>query len=92
MRTTVRLDEDLMRQVKEYAARHDRTITSVLEDSLRQLLERERRELGGPRVDIVVFNGDGLRPGIDLSDRSTWGELAEAEDAEHFQAAAHADA
>lgn len=84
-----------MRQVKEYAARSDRTITSILEDALRQLLERERRDLGGLRPDIVelvTFDGDGLRVGIDLDDRSTWADLGEAEDAEHFRAIDHADA
>ncbi len=84
-----------MRQVKEYAARSDRTITSVLEDALRQLLERERRDFGGPRPDIVqlaVFDGDGLQVGIDLNDRSTWADLADAEDAEHFRAIDHVDA
>lgn len=84
-----------MGQVKEYAARHNKTITSVLEDGLRQLLERERRNLGGLRPDIVelvTFEGDGLHVGIDLDDRSTWADLAEAEDAEHFRAIDHADA
>ncbi|RIQ34753.1 ribbon-helix-helix protein, CopG family [Jiangella rhizosphaerae] len=92
MRTTVRLDEDLMRQVKEYAARKNQTITSVLEDGLRQLLERDRRDVDGPRADLIVFTGDGLHVGIDLDDRSTWAELAEAEDAEHFQGVDRVDA
>ncbi|WP_146605250.1 ribbon-helix-helix protein, CopG family [Jiangella anatolica] len=93
MRTTVRLDEDLMRQVKEYAARKNRTVTSIMEDSLRQLLERERRDaVDGPRADLIVFSGDGLHVGIDLDDRSTWAEDAEAEDAEHFRAVDHVDA
>lgn len=85
-----------MRQVKEYAARSDRTITSVLEDALRQLLERERRRGGsgsGLRADVMaVFTGDGLHAGIDLADRSTWAELAEVEDAEHFRAVDRVDA
>ncbi len=82
-----------MRQVKEYAARSDRTITSVLEDALRQLLERERRDVGGPRADVLaVFTGDGLYAGFDLDDRSTWAEQAELEDAAHFEAVDRVDA
>lgn len=92
MRTTVRLDDELMTQVKRYAARHRQTVTSVLEDSLRQLLERERRRGRARPVDVVVFTGSGLREGIDLNDRATWGEVLEAEDVERFRAVTDVDA
>lgn len=39
-RTTVRLDEHLLAQAKEYASRNRRTLTSVIEDALRALVAR----------------------------------------------------
>ncbi|WP_157362191.1 hypothetical protein [Haloechinothrix halophila] len=90
MRTTVRLDETLMREVKSYAARHQRTFTSVLEDALRRLLKEEDMLQTTERIDVVVYTGAGLRPGVDLDDRTTWQPLIDAEDAERFTT--HADA
>ena len=36
MRTTVRLDDDLLREAKRVAAEEGRTLTSLLEDGLRE--------------------------------------------------------
>lgn len=92
MRTTVRLDETLMRCAKSYAARHHLTLTSVIEDALRRLLKEEVQIATSPPVDVVVFTGSGTRPGIEIADRRTWQHLADEEDAERFQAASDADA
>ncbi len=70
MRTTIRLDERLLREVKQYAARTGTTFSATVEDALRQLLAR-RRERSTPRpVQLVTFRGDppGLQPGVDLDD------------------------
>lgn len=92
MRTTVRLDEELMREAKSYAARHQRTFTSVLEDALRQLLKEEDMQQTSERIDVIVHTGSGLRVGVDLDDRTTWQPMLDAEDAERVTGAAHADA
>ena len=42
MRTTVRLPDSLMRQIKRLAVETDRTLTQVIEDSLREALARAR--------------------------------------------------
>jgi hypothetical protein len=68
MRTTVRLDDDLLREAKGLAARTGRTLTSVIEDGLREALARHRRRQEGPRVALPSFKGKGLRPGVDLDD------------------------
>ncbi len=39
-RTTIRLDEHLLAEAKQYASRNRRTLTSVIEDALRALLVR----------------------------------------------------
>ena len=65
MKTTVRLDDQLLEDAKEHAARTGRTLTALLEDALRALLAQERlkptRSCGLP-----TFGEGGLRPGVDL--------------------------
>jgi len=73
--------------VKSYAARHDLTLTSVIEDSLRRLLSEEGRAATSPPVEVVVFTGSGTRPGIEIANRRTWQHLMDEKDAERFQAA-----
>lgn len=68
MRTTVRLDDDLLRQAKALAARTGRTLTAVIEDGLREALGRHRRRQEQPPVALPTFRGKGLRPGVDLDD------------------------
>jgi hypothetical protein len=77
MRTTVRLDERLARQVKQYAARQGRTITAVIDDALRQLLARTESAKGLPPYAPTTFKGR-LRPGVDLDDSAALLDLMEA--------------
>lgn len=80
MRTTVRLDERLLRQAKAVAAEERRTLTAVIDDALRQFLARRaapraRRE----RVELPVLSGSGgLRPGVDLDDTAGLLEIMDA--------------
>jgi len=50
MRTTVRLDDDLLRQTKTLAAQTGRTLTAVIEDALRETLARDRGRRARPRA------------------------------------------
>ena len=68
MRTTIRLDDDLLRQAKALAARTGRTLTAVIEDGLREELARHLGRQGQPPVALPTFKGKGLRSGIDLDD------------------------
>jgi len=68
MRTTVRLDEDLLRQAKALAAQTGRTLTAVIEDGLREALARNRKRQERSRAALPTFKGRGLRPGVDLDD------------------------
>lgn len=71
-RTTIRLDEHLLVQAKEYASRNRRSLTAVIEDALRSLLARQsttqakRRRLRLP----VSKEKSGLLPGVDLDSNS----------------------
>lgn len=67
MRTTLNLDDQLMRQAKEEAARSGRTLTSVVEDALREALSRRATAPVEP-YRVQPFAGSGLCPGVDLND------------------------
>ena len=66
-RTTVALDEDLLRQLKARAAREGVPLGRLVNDLLHaahSTRPRVRR-----KVAWLTFCGDGLRPGVDLDDR-----------------------
>lgn len=67
MRTTVRLDDELLAKAKLYAAEHNRTLTSVLEEALREkLLPLALEPKERPWVGLPTSGRKGLLPGIDL--------------------------
>ncbi|HUG06253.1 MAG: type II toxin-antitoxin system VapB family antitoxin [Chloroflexota bacterium] len=78
MRTTVRLDDRLLREAKAVAAQERRTLTAVIDDALRQFLARR----SGPRnrvpAKLITFGSGGLRPGVDLDDTAALIDLIEA--------------
>jgi hypothetical protein len=67
MRTTIRLDERLLREAKRVAAASGRTLTSVIEEALRENLARHRRTGLGPRKALPRHRAR-LQAGVDLDD------------------------
>ncbi len=79
MRTTTRLDERLMRHLKQHAAARGRTLTAVIEDAVRQFLARTATHDDGARrrpFRVITFSGR-LRPGVDLDDSAGLLDLME---------------
>lgn len=70
MRTTLNVDDELMRRVREVAASTGRTITQVVEDALRQALAGRPHESEDFRLEWVSAPGK-LQPGVDLADRDS---------------------
>lgn len=68
MRTTVRLDPDLLARAKERAARTGRTLTAVIEDALRAALAPGRGRRRGERIELPTYGSGGVLPGVDLDD------------------------
>lgn len=68
MRTTIRLDEALLRQAKAHAARTGSTLTALVEDALRERLARRAASAAGEPEPLPTFGGRGLQPGVDLDD------------------------
>jgi hypothetical protein len=64
MRTTVRLNEDLLSEVKQVAAAERTTLTAILEQSLRELLARRRERREGARVSLPTFKGRDYSLGL----------------------------
>jgi plasmid stability protein len=79
MRTTLNLDDDLMRAVKRRAAQTGRTITSIIETALHELLRREETPADDYRLEWVVVDG-GAQPGVDLTDRDALIDRMEGRD------------
>ncbi len=71
MRTTVRLDDGLLADVKRYAAKRRKTLTAVIEEALRETLAREKSFRPARPVKLTTFRGRGLLPGIDLDDTAS---------------------
>ena len=76
MRTTIRIDDELYREVKAKAARSGRTVAAVLEDAVRRGLAPSERGAGG-RYRVHPTGTGGLLPGVDLSSNAA---VAEAMD------------
>lgn len=65
MRTTIRLPDDLLRQVKARAAADGRTLNAAIEQAVRVWLQPTQPH--GPRPPLPSFKGEGgLHPGISL--------------------------
>lgn len=67
MRTTIRLDDVLLRRAKRHAAEHGTTFTNVVREALQAYLARPSAKPGGP-LDLPVSGRGGLQPGVDLDD------------------------
>lgn len=90
-RTTFRLDEALLGEAKAFAARHHRSLNSVMEDALRRMLATARQLADREPADLITYGGDGMLPGVDLSPTGIQ-RLLETEDVEHFLEVAADDA
>lgn len=79
MRTTIHLNDALLVDLKRLAGETGRTLTTVIQDGLRESLSR-RRNMERGRVELPLFHGTGLLPGVDLHDSSSLLEHMERDD------------
>lgn len=84
----MRIDESLLNEAKAYAARNGRSLNSVMEDALRQLLNRSTEAATRPRVELPV-SGDPDGPKLDYAQLI---EMIEQEDLERYLGVRNADA
>ncbi len=68
MRTTIRIDDQLLKEAKRLAAGSGKSLTAVIEDALREAVSRRRGSVQREPVRLITFGRDGLRPGVDIDD------------------------
>lgn len=78
MRTTIRLDDQLLSEAKQLALRTGRTLTAVIEDAVREMLARQQQAAVRPPVRLPTASGNGLQPGVDLDDSAALLDLMES--------------
>jgi predicted transcriptional regulator len=79
-RTTIRLDDQLLRDAKTLAAESGRTLTAVIEDALRVALARRKSSESDAKWEFPTFDMGGLMPGVDLDNNAALLDLMEADD------------
>ncbi|MDX2185173.1 MAG: type II toxin-antitoxin system VapB family antitoxin [Gemmatimonadaceae bacterium] len=70
MKTTIDIADALLDQAKAIAAREGVTVRSLVEEGLREVLARRRAKQKRFQLRDASFSGQGLQPGVDLSDWS----------------------
>jgi len=67
MRTTIRIDDDLLAKAKRHASENGTTLTAVIEQSLRVMLSS--RDLTAPRrsIRLKTVGCGGTLTGVDLN-------------------------
>ena len=67
MRTTIYIQDELLRLAKQEAAKSGTTFTALVEDALRAaLMRRKPTTTTAEKINLPTFRGRGVRPGINL--------------------------
>ncbi|MEX0782055.1 MAG: type II toxin-antitoxin system VapB family antitoxin [Dehalococcoidia bacterium] len=80
MRTTITVDDELLRQAKRAAVQSGRSLSEVVGDALREMFMR-RQATPRKRIRLTTAGRNSkVLPGVDFSDNaSVWAILTEAE-------------
>ncbi len=71
IKTTLRLDDDLMARAKREALRRGTTVSALIEEGLRSVLRPTQPSRARQRITLPVSEATGgTLPGIDLDDLS----------------------
>lgn len=80
MRTTIKIDDQLLAEAKARAAASGRTLNAVVDDALREALARRPSKDRDRRRKLPTFSGSRLLPGVDLDDSAALLALMEGSD------------
>lgn len=84
MRTTLRLDDALLRRAKARAADRGTTLTALFTDALRAYLAGlDAPPSARERIELLTVGGDGLQPGVNLDSNADLLDLMDEFDAAH---------
>ena len=81
MRTTIRLDDQLLRDAQRAAASSGQTFTDLVADALREKLARRKEAPKRERVVLSTSGGNGIQPGVDLHNSASLLALMDEYDA-----------
>ena len=86
VRTTVRLPDGLVRRAKLKAAAEGRSLTALIEDGLRRVVnDRARSERADRSLPPVSGATGGLMPGLDLNQPSALQEMEDLAETERHR-------
>lgn len=80
MRTTIRLADDLLREVKRLAADSGSTFTAIVEEALRETVARAHRRPSRRKIRLKTSRG-AFRSAVDLDHSAELRELMDGVDA-----------
>ncbi len=69
MRTTISIDDGLLDDLRRRAAEQGKTVSQVIEDSVRDSMLRHRDE-NRPLFRVRAFSAGGYQPGVNLDDNA----------------------
>lgn len=75
MRTTISINDHLLSEAKKFATETKQSLTSLIEEALRELLARRHRKKKVVPLKLTTYKGYGLQPGIELDDSASLLEL-----------------
>lgn len=81
LRTTLTIDSRVLAEFKRRAAESHRTISSLIEDALREHLSRERDVAATKPLDFPIVDGRGVAPGVDLTSNAALSAYVDSADA-----------
>ena len=86
MRTTLNIDEALLADFRQLAARSHRSFSSVIQDALREALAAHAQRSPRAPLDLPVFRGGGgVLPGVDLDSNAALLDLMDEADGAYEQ-------
>lgn len=81
MRTTIRLEDDLIREAKIRAAEQGITLTQLIDESLRERLSTQAQPRKRGPFRLRSYGEGGIRQGVNLEDNRAVRDLMDEDDA-----------
>ena len=77
MRTTIRLDDQLLADAKTLALQTGKTLSALIADGLREVLARRDKKGERKPVKLPRMSGNGLHPGVNMDSNAELLDLME---------------
>jgi hypothetical protein len=86
-RTSLRLDEDLMKSLKQYALDNDMTMTDAIDRAVRNLVAMGSSSSDEKPFKMLVYHGKGgMHPGIDPTSNASMLDAIDEDEYEWYRA------